>query len=40
MLGSLIQVFPAQNGKQGEVKNLTEANAAAAVESAAQGGTA
>jgi hypothetical protein len=29
-----------QNGKQGEIKNLAEANAQAAVESAATGGTA
>ncbi|KAM7199597.1 Mitochondrial ATP synthase epsilon chain domain containing protein [Rhypophila sp. PSN 637] len=28
------------NGKQGETQNLADANAAAAVESAAQGGTA
>ena len=28
-----------QNGKQGDVKNLAEANAQAAVESAATGGT-
>jgi ubiquinol-cytochrome c reductase core subunit 2 len=28
-----------QNGKQGEIKNLAEANAEAAVESAATGGT-
>lgn len=29
-----------QNGKQGEIKNLADANAAAAVESAAAGGQA
>ena len=28
-----------QNGKQGEVKNLAEANAQAAIDSAATGGT-
>lgn len=28
-----------QNGKQGEIQNLAEANAKAAVESAATGGT-
>jgi hypothetical protein len=28
-----------QNGKQGEIQNLAEANAQAAVESAATGGT-
>lgn len=29
-----------QNGKQGETQNLADANAAAAAQSAAQGGTA
>lgn len=29
-----------QNGKQGEIQNLADANVAAAVESAAAGGTA
>ena len=36
---SAICAMRIQNGKQGDVKNLAEANAQAAVESAATGGT-
>ena len=38
-LGADQRFLFAQNGKQGDLKNLAEANAQAAVESAATGGT-
>ena len=36
---STISAVRIQNGKQGDVKNLAEANAQAAIDSAATGGT-